>query len=114
MPDPHEVLARLAKDGHHRVMIEAGSGVAALFLNAGLVDQIVLFKAPAFIGRDGLNAVGSLDLQAIADLQRWDGIADVGLGQERYITLRHPILAQRGITICLARHCSVHGDGCRH
>ena len=71
-------------------MIEAGSGVAALFLNAGLVDQIALFQAPAFIGRDGLNAVGSLDLQSIADLQRWDRIADVGLGQERYITLRHP------------------------
>ena len=63
LPDPHEVLARLAKDGHHRVMIEAGSGVAALFLNAGLVDQIALFQAPAFIGRDGLNAVGSLDLR---------------------------------------------------
>ena len=90
LPDPHQVLATLARAGHHRVMIEAGSGVAALFLNAGLVDQIALFQAPAFIGRDGLNAVGSLDLQAIADLQRWDRIADVGLGQERYITLRHP------------------------
>ena len=90
LPDPHQVLATLARAGHHRVMIEAGSGVAALFLNAGLVDQIALFQAPAFIGRDGLNAVGSLHLQAIADLERWDRIADVGLGQERYITLRHP------------------------
>ena len=29
-------------------------------------------------------------IYAIADLQRRDRIADVGLGQERYITLRHP------------------------
>ena len=90
LPDPRQVLATLASAGHHRVMIEAGSGVAALFLNAGLVDQIALFQAPAFIGRDGLNAIGSLHLQAIADLERWDRMADVGLGQERYITLRHP------------------------
>ena len=90
LPNPRQVLEKLVEAGHHRVMVEAGSGVAALFLNAGLVDQITLFQAPAFIGRDGLNAVGTLNLKAIADLERWDRIEDIGLGQERFVTLRHP------------------------
>ena len=90
LPDAHHVLSELAARGYHRVMIEAGSGVAAQFLKAGLVDQIALFQAPALIGRDGLNVVGVLPLDTLADLTRWDYLDEKRLGQERYLTLRSP------------------------
>ena len=90
LPDPNEVLQLLAAQGHTRVMIEAGSGVASLFLRSGLVVEIALFQAPALIGRDGLNAVGDLSLTSIADLVRWECFDQVQIGQDSLRRYRKP------------------------
>lgn len=48
--DPLRVLHDLAGRGVARVMVEGGTSVQALFLTAGLVDEIQLAVAPFFVG----------------------------------------------------------------
>jgi diaminohydroxyphosphoribosylaminopyrimidine deaminase/5-amino-6-(5-phosphoribosylamino)uracil reductase len=67
--DPHEGLAELyARDRQH-VFLEGGPTLAAAFLDAGLVDEIVTYVAPMLLGA-GLSAVGDLGITTIADAVR--------------------------------------------
>jgi diaminohydroxyphosphoribosylaminopyrimidine deaminase/5-amino-6-(5-phosphoribosylamino)uracil reductase len=62
--DPHEALATLfARDCQH-VFLEGGPTLAAAFLQAGLVDEVVAYVAPMLLGA-GLNAVGDLGITTI-------------------------------------------------
>ena len=55
--DPHEALAELyARDRQH-VFLEGGPTLAAAFLRAGLVDEVVAYVAPMLLGA-GRSAVG--------------------------------------------------------
>jgi diaminohydroxyphosphoribosylaminopyrimidine deaminase/5-amino-6-(5-phosphoribosylamino)uracil reductase len=67
--DPHQALAELyARDRQH-VFLEGGPTLAAAFLGAGLVDEIVTYVAPMLLG-SGLGAVGDLGIGTIADAFR--------------------------------------------
>ncbi|WFE55543.1 dihydrofolate reductase family protein [Micromonospora sp. WMMD712] len=48
--DPCRVLADLATRGVRRLMVEGGAAVHALFLGAGLADELHLVVAPFFVG----------------------------------------------------------------
>ncbi len=50
------VMTELATRGIGRLLVEGGAKVAKSFLEAGLVDQIVLFSAPNKLGDDGVAA----------------------------------------------------------
>ena len=64
--DPHEALAELyARDRQH-VFLEGGPTLAAAFLGAGLVDEVVAYVAPMLLGA-GRSAVGDLGIGTIAD-----------------------------------------------
>ncbi len=64
--DPHEALALLhARDRQH-VFLEGGPTLAAAFLRAGLVDEVVAYVAPVLLGA-GTSAVGDLGITTIAD-----------------------------------------------
>jgi diaminohydroxyphosphoribosylaminopyrimidine deaminase/5-amino-6-(5-phosphoribosylamino)uracil reductase len=63
--DPREALAELfARDRLH-VFLEGGPTVAAAFLGAGLVDEVVTYVAPMLLGT-GRNAVADLGIETIA------------------------------------------------
>jgi diaminohydroxyphosphoribosylaminopyrimidine deaminase / 5-amino-6-(5-phosphoribosylamino)uracil reductase len=67
--DPRAVLAELfARDRQH-AFLEGGPTLAAAFLRAGLVDEIVTYVAPVLLGA-GLPAVGDLGITTIADAFR--------------------------------------------
>ncbi len=53
--------------GVGRVMVEAGTRVATSFLRAGLVDELVWFRAPILIGGDGLPGIASLNVTALGE-----------------------------------------------
>ena len=55
----------LAGRGITRLMVEGGPTVAAAFLKADLIDEAVLFRAPAEIGLDGIDALEGLPLAAL-------------------------------------------------
>jgi diaminohydroxyphosphoribosylaminopyrimidine deaminase/5-amino-6-(5-phosphoribosylamino)uracil reductase len=62
--DPAEALKRLAEQEIHHVWLEGGPTVAAAFLEAGLVDEVIAYLAPALLG-SGTPAVGDLGIQTI-------------------------------------------------
>ncbi len=73
--DPQEVLAQLfARDRQH-VFLEGGATLAAAFLTAGLIDEIVTYVAPMLLGA-GRNAVADLGITTIADARHFE-VTDV-------------------------------------
>jgi len=62
--DPAQALKALHEKGIHHVWLEGGPTVAAAFLEAGLVDEVVAYLAPALLGA-GAPAVGDLGIQNI-------------------------------------------------
>ena len=67
--DPLEALATLyARDRLH-VFLEGGPTLAAAFLRAGLVDEVVAYVAPMLLGA-GTAAVAELGIGTIADARR--------------------------------------------
>ncbi len=68
--DPHVALAELFAGGRQHVFLEGGPTLAAAFLKAGLVDEIVAYVAPVLLGA-GHNAVADLGIDTIADARRF-------------------------------------------
>ena len=67
----------LANEGLTRVMIEGGAAIAASFLQADLIDEILWFRAGGVIGADGAAGIGPLGLGKIVDIsgfQRGDSL----------------------------------------
>jgi diaminohydroxyphosphoribosylaminopyrimidine deaminase/5-amino-6-(5-phosphoribosylamino)uracil reductase len=64
--DPREALADLFERDCQHVFLEGGPTLAAAFLSAGLVDEVVAYVAPMLLG-GGLSAVGDLGIDTIAD-----------------------------------------------
>jgi diaminohydroxyphosphoribosylaminopyrimidine deaminase / 5-amino-6-(5-phosphoribosylamino)uracil reductase len=55
----------------HHLLVEGGAGAASSFLKAGLVDRILLYRAPLFIG-GGKACLGDIGLGSLADAHgRW-------------------------------------------
>ena len=73
--DPREALARIFDAGRRHVLLEGGPTLAAAFLAAGLVDEVVAYVAPVLLG-SGSAAVGDLGVSTIADAHRLD-VVDV-------------------------------------
>ncbi|MFB9314408.1 bifunctional diaminohydroxyphosphoribosylaminopyrimidine deaminase/5-amino-6-(5-phosphoribosylamino)uracil reductase RibD [Nocardioides plantarum] len=63
--DPYAALATLWDDGRQHVFLEGGPTLAAAFLRAGLVDRVVAYVAPMFLG-SGLSSVADLGITTIA------------------------------------------------
>jgi diaminohydroxyphosphoribosylaminopyrimidine deaminase/5-amino-6-(5-phosphoribosylamino)uracil reductase len=62
--DPAAVLDALHARGIHHVLLEGGATLAAAFLRAGLVDEVVTYVAPALLGA-GPAAVADLGVGSI-------------------------------------------------
>ncbi|MBB6629453.1 bifunctional diaminohydroxyphosphoribosylaminopyrimidine deaminase/5-amino-6-(5-phosphoribosylamino)uracil reductase RibD [Nocardioides sp. KIGAM211] len=67
--DPHVALAELFVRDRQHVFLEGGPTLAAAFLAAGLVDEIVVYVAPALLGA-GLPAVADLGITTITQAFR--------------------------------------------
>ncbi len=75
--DPHVALAEVFARGRQHVFLEGGPTLAAAFVRAGLVDEVVAHVAPMLLG-SGRSAVGDLGITTIADALRFT-ITDVAL-----------------------------------
>lgn len=73
--DPEEALAELYALGRRHVFLEGGPTLAAAFLRAGLVDEIVAYVAPMLLG-SGRPAVADLGIPTIAGALR-PQVADI-------------------------------------
>ncbi|MCZ0811741.1 MAG: bifunctional diaminohydroxyphosphoribosylaminopyrimidine deaminase/5-amino-6-(5-phosphoribosylamino)uracil reductase RibD [Pseudomonadota bacterium] len=69
--DMGSVLRALGEKGITRVFCEGGGGLAASLLGAGLVDELVVFRAGIAIGAEGLPGIGALGLERLAGAERF-------------------------------------------
>ena len=68
--DPAAMLAALADRGVTRVFCEGGGELSAALLNAGLVDDLVVFQAGLALGAEGRPALGAMGIAALAEAKR--------------------------------------------
>jgi diaminohydroxyphosphoribosylaminopyrimidine deaminase/5-amino-6-(5-phosphoribosylamino)uracil reductase len=61
-----EIASLLAAKGVTRVLIEGGGTLAASFVKAGLVDEVVWFQSGKLIGADGIPALGPIEVHQVA------------------------------------------------
>lgn len=86
--DPGEALELLfARDRQH-VFFEGGATLAAAFLEAGLIDEVVAYVAPMLLG-SGRSTVGDLGITTIADARELviDGVTTVGTGADANVRI---------------------------
>ena len=69
--DLMEVFQLLASRGITRLMVESGPKIAAAMIDAGLADEIALFRTEKTIGSDGLDALEGMPLTAITGSPRF-------------------------------------------
>lgn len=83
--DPRDLLAvmkALAGEGISRVFCEGGGTLGASLLQAGLVDELVVFTAGCAIGGDGTAALQALGVDKMGDAPRFDLIAMQRVGDD--------------------------------
>ncbi|MFZ2995712.1 bifunctional diaminohydroxyphosphoribosylaminopyrimidine deaminase/5-amino-6-(5-phosphoribosylamino)uracil reductase RibD [Sphingobium sp.] len=74
-------IATLDRVDH--LLVEGGAGTAAAFLRAGLVDRLLLYRAPIIIGA-GLAGIGDIGLTDLAQAHgRWRMTDERRLGADR-------------------------------
>jgi diaminohydroxyphosphoribosylaminopyrimidine deaminase/5-amino-6-(5-phosphoribosylamino)uracil reductase len=86
--DPAEALALLRARDRQHVWLEGGPHLAASFLEAGLVDEVVVYVAPLLLGA-GQPAVADLGITTIADARhlRITDVTTLGTGSEANVRL---------------------------
>lgn len=83
-----DALAQLHQRGVTSVLIEGGPGVAATFLEAGLVDEVISYVAPVLLGA-GPAAVGDIGVTTIGSALRGVivDVGTVGAGADRCVRI---------------------------
>lgn len=78
--DPRAVMQALAAKGVTRVFCEGGGMLAASLLNAGLVDQLIVYSAGAAIGAEGTPMLAAMGVDRLATAPRFalDSVTPVG------------------------------------
>jgi diaminohydroxyphosphoribosylaminopyrimidine deaminase/5-amino-6-(5-phosphoribosylamino)uracil reductase len=86
--DPRKVLAELHALGKTHVFLEGGPTLAAAFLGAGLVDEVVVYVAPKLLGA-GRAALGDLGIRTIADARELTitGVTTLGSGPDANVRI---------------------------
>ncbi|MCV6594721.1 MAG: bifunctional diaminohydroxyphosphoribosylaminopyrimidine deaminase/5-amino-6-(5-phosphoribosylamino)uracil reductase RibD [Silicimonas sp.] len=70
--DPLAMLRGLGAEGVTRVFCEGGGSLAASLLEAGLVDELLVFSAGKILGAEGRPGVGALGVDQLALAPRFD------------------------------------------
>ena len=77
-------MADLANRGITRVLIEAGSSIAASFFKENLIDEIHWFRAPNIIGEGGVAAIGPLGHGKIEAMENFKCVGRWDIGIDTY------------------------------
>jgi diaminohydroxyphosphoribosylaminopyrimidine deaminase/5-amino-6-(5-phosphoribosylamino)uracil reductase len=88
--EPVDVLAALEGLGLRNIFIEGGGQVAASFLKADLVDELVWFRAPILIGGEGRAGIADLGLERLSDALAFRRVEVREMGRdlmERYVRI---------------------------
>jgi diaminohydroxyphosphoribosylaminopyrimidine deaminase / 5-amino-6-(5-phosphoribosylamino)uracil reductase len=85
--DLKSVLEELGRRSLQSVLVEGGPSLAALLLEAGLVDKVTFFIAPKIVGgQDAPSAIGGAGVEKIADALQLERIEVAQHGRDVEIT----------------------------
>lgn len=85
--DLHALLDQLGAEGINELHVEAGPVLSGAFLDAGLVDELLLYQAPVLIG-DGRPVAALGTLADLASARRWRRVDATPLGDDLRLRLR--------------------------
>ena len=85
----HDVLTSLAGEGLNEILVEAGAELAGAFVAADLVDELIVYLAPTFLGEDARSLLCLPLLAKLADRPRFQ-IADLRQIGEDIRIIIHP------------------------
>lgn len=85
--DPASALADLWRAGSRHVLLEGGPTLAASFVKAGYVDEVVAYVAPALLGA-GAPAIADLGVESIIDARRYELVDATVVGTDVRLVLR--------------------------
>lgn len=86
-PDLARLLADLGAQGINELHVEAGPTLSGAFLDAGLVDELLVYQAPMLIGH-GRPLADMAPLARLADARRWRIVEATPVGQDLRLRLR--------------------------
>lgn len=86
--DLRAVLQLLAGRGINEVQVEAGATLAGAFLDAGLVDELLLYVAPVVLGNQARPLFGGVDVGTMADRVELQVVDTRRLGADIRVLLR--------------------------
>ncbi|MEE2746348.1 MAG: bifunctional diaminohydroxyphosphoribosylaminopyrimidine deaminase/5-amino-6-(5-phosphoribosylamino)uracil reductase RibD [Pseudomonadota bacterium] len=66
------LLEVLGNRGLNSVLVEGGQLLATSFMEANLVDSLAWFHAPKIIGDDGLSSIGSLKVELMSQVHKYE------------------------------------------
>jgi diaminohydroxyphosphoribosylaminopyrimidine deaminase / 5-amino-6-(5-phosphoribosylamino)uracil reductase len=66
------VMADCVREAWHSVWVEAGATLSGAFMQAGWVDEWVVYVAPTVLGMDGLGLLALPSLTQLAQAQRFN------------------------------------------
>ncbi|HBS63290.1 MAG TPA: riboflavin biosynthesis protein RibD, partial [Stenotrophomonas sp.] len=82
------VLALLADRGINEVHTEAGATLSGALVQAGLVDELLLYQAPILLGEHGRPLLSGLGIHAMDQQRRLRVIDQRVLGNDLRLLLR--------------------------
>lgn len=86
---PREVLEFLASEQVHHLWLEGGPTLAAAFVRAGLVDELLVYVAPMLLGT-GPSSFGSLGIDTISAARRLRPLGRQPLGEDLLLSFTVP------------------------
>ncbi|MEP9353547.1 bifunctional diaminohydroxyphosphoribosylaminopyrimidine deaminase/5-amino-6-(5-phosphoribosylamino)uracil reductase RibD [Xanthobacter sp. KR7-65] len=86
-PNLAAVLKLLALLGLTRVMVEGGPHTAAAFLEAGLVDEVAVFRSPVILGPDAYDALAGRPLDRLTAPVGFAEVERAELGADHLVRL---------------------------
>ena len=86
LPSVLDSLAGL--DECNEVLVEAGATLSASFIEAGLVDELIVYIAPKLLGNDGRPLLGISGLDRLGDALEFDVNTVELIGADIKVTLR--------------------------
>ena len=81
------LLADLGGQGINELHVEAGPTLSGAFLDAGLVDELLVYQAPMLIG-EGRPLAALAPLAQLGDAPRWRLVEATPVGQDLRLRLR--------------------------
>jgi diaminohydroxyphosphoribosylaminopyrimidine deaminase/5-amino-6-(5-phosphoribosylamino)uracil reductase len=83
------VLESLAElDECNEVLVEAGATLSGSFIEAGLVDELIIYIAPKLLGSDGRPLLGMSGLNELSDAIEFKVDSLEQVGADIKVTLR--------------------------